>query len=271
MNAKMMLGLVAATGVFGSTAALADPPVNLLTNPGFEDFTGLFASPPLIDGGDPTTWGHWTAFERWQSVDGVSSGFPQGWTGDNFAQQDPDLNNQFTDFTDQLRQAFDPNTALYDNQIPVGSVLTVKFVHINENRDGTVIINGLQSNEQWSEFAPWPCGVPPLFPPPPATVCDTLFQADLPSTAAWTPFEGSFTVSGTYSAIAIAFEMGGSPHDPSVSATTNARGVDNVSITITAVPVCHKPGTPAERTQLLPPSALRGHLLHGDTLGACEP
>jgi hypothetical protein len=35
------------------------------------------------------------------------------------------------------------------------------------------------------------------------------------------------------------------------------------------VTICHKPGTPAEKTMDVPVSALRGHLGHGDTLGAC--
>lgn len=33
--------------------------------------------------------------------------------------------------------------------------------------------------------------------------------------------------------------------------------------------ICHKPGTPAEKTMTLPESALSGHLGHGDTMGAC--
>ena len=36
-----------------------------------------------------------------------------------------------------------------------------------------------------------------------------------------------------------------------------------------AVTICHKPGTPAEKTLTLPPSAVGGHLGHGDTEGAC--
>ena len=40
---------------------------------------------------------------------------------------------------------------------------------------------------------------------------------------------------------------------------------DSVKITI-----CHKPGTPAEKTKEVPLQAVDGHLLHGDTLGACE-
>src|SRR5918997_2409088 len=35
------------------------------------------------------------------------------------------------------------------------------------------------------------------------------------------------------------------------------------------VTICHKPGTPAEKTMDVPVSALRGHLGHGDTLGPC--
>ena len=39
---------------------------------------------------------------------------------------------------------------------------------------------------------------------------------------------------------------------------------------VAKVLVCHKPGTPAEKTLTLPTSALKGHLGHGDTEGACE-
>ena len=35
------------------------------------------------------------------------------------------------------------------------------------------------------------------------------------------------------------------------------------------VTICHKPGTPAEKTLTLPASALGGHLGHGDTMGPC--
>ena len=38
---------------------------------------------------------------------------------------------------------------------------------------------------------------------------------------------------------------------------------------VTKVEVCHKPGTPAEKTLWLPESAVPGHLGHGDVLGAC--
>jgi len=36
-----------------------------------------------------------------------------------------------------------------------------------------------------------------------------------------------------------------------------------------SVTICHKPGTPAEKTKTLPQSALNGHLGHGDTMGPC--
>ena len=35
-------------------------------------------------------------------------------------------------------------------------------------------------------------------------------------------------------------------------------------------PICHKPGTPAEKTLYLPESAIKGHLGHGDKSGKCE-
>jgi hypothetical protein len=35
------------------------------------------------------------------------------------------------------------------------------------------------------------------------------------------------------------------------------------------VTICHKPGTPAEKTLTIPQSALDGHLGHGDTMGPC--
>jgi hypothetical protein len=35
------------------------------------------------------------------------------------------------------------------------------------------------------------------------------------------------------------------------------------------VTICHKPGTPAQKTKTVPQPALSGHLGHGDTMGAC--
>lgn len=36
-----------------------------------------------------------------------------------------------------------------------------------------------------------------------------------------------------------------------------------------AVEICHKPGTPAERTLVVDDNAVPAHLAHGDFLGAC--
>jgi hypothetical protein len=36
------------------------------------------------------------------------------------------------------------------------------------------------------------------------------------------------------------------------------------------VTICHKPGSPAEKTKSVPASALSDHLGHGDTEGACK-
>ena len=35
------------------------------------------------------------------------------------------------------------------------------------------------------------------------------------------------------------------------------------------VTICHKPGTPAEKTKQVPEPAVKGHLGHGDHLGPC--
>jgi len=36
------------------------------------------------------------------------------------------------------------------------------------------------------------------------------------------------------------------------------------------VTICHKPGTPAQKTLVIPFQALAGHLGHGDTIGSCQ-
>ncbi len=46
-------------------------------------------------------------------------------------------------------------------------------------------------------------------------------------------------------------------------------GDDNDGSAGGSTTICHKPGTPAEKTKTVPESALGGHLGHGDTLGAC--
>ena len=36
------------------------------------------------------------------------------------------------------------------------------------------------------------------------------------------------------------------------------------------VTICHRPGTPAQKTLVIPQQALAGHLSHGDTVGTCQ-
>ena len=59
-----------------------------------------------------------------------------------------------------------------------------------------------------------------------------------------------------------------------VTVTPTSTVVPTVTVTPTDVPgtlvtICHRPGTPAEKTMTLPGSALSGHLGHGDTIGPC--
>lgn len=58
---------------------------------------------------------------------------------------------------------------------------------------------------------------------------------------------------------------------PTPSNTPTATGTPSSTRTAMAgrVEICHKPGTPAEKTMTLPRGAVEAHLGHGDTLGAC--
>jgi hypothetical protein len=55
----------------------------------------------------------------------------------------------------------------------------------------------------------------------------------------------------------------GSCGEPPPSTEPDSTGVAKVTI-------CHKPGTPAEKTMHVPVQALGGHLGHGDNLGTCD-
>lgn len=62
--------------------------------------------------------------------------------------------------------------------------------------------------------------------------------------------------------------------NPTVTATVTITATPTATVTLTVTPeafvtICHKPGTPAEQTKVIPNSALNGHLGHGDTMGAC--
>lgn len=46
--------------------------------------------------------------------------------------------------------------------------------------------------------------------------------------------------------------------------------VEFEKLTKTMITICHKPGTPAQKTMVIPIQALAGHLGHGDTIGPCQ-
>ena len=67
-------------------------------------------------------------------------------------------------------------------------------------------------------------------------------------------------------------------HGDTMGACTDLTPTATITLTVTpeitptvmmTVTLCHKPGTPAEKTLVLPLPALHGHLRHGDTPGAC--
>jgi hypothetical protein len=48
-------------------------------------------------------------------------------------------------------------------------------------------------------------------------------------------------------------------------------GIPSLPVTVNVnVAICHKPGTPAQKTLVIPDTALAGHLGHGDTRGPCR-
>ena len=53
---------------------------------------------------------------------------------------------------------------------------------------------------------------------------------------------------------------------PSELLCPDCDGDDDAEVKIA---ICHKPGTPAEKTLKVPTQALPGHLGHGDTIGSC--
>jgi len=54
-----------------------------------------------------------------------------------------------------------------------------------------------------------------------------------------------------------------------VTGLTLAATLDDAFAKKEKVTICHKPGTPAEKTKQVPESAVQGHLGHGDTRGEC--
>jgi len=54
------------------------------------------------------------------------------------------------------------------------------------------------------------------------------------------------------------------------STPSDPPGTAEPTATVDSVTICHKPGTPAEKTLAVPSAAVPGHIGHGDYLGACE-
>jgi hypothetical protein len=81
--------------------------------------------------------------------------------------------------------------------------------------------------------------------------------------------EGGHMVHGDYTGACLATATPVPPGTEEPTATPPAPPVPpggNDKVTI-----CHKPGTPAQKTKSVPASALNDHLGHGDTTGACSP
>lgn len=56
--------------------------------------------------------------------------------------------------------------------------------------------------------------------------------------------------------------------DPAIEPTSVPTDTEPITTTAT-ITLCHKPGTPAEKTLVLPAAAGPGHLRHGDYVGEC--
>jgi hypothetical protein len=211
-----MRGFVLPKTILAASAALAltlsPAHANLIVNPGFEDFTGKFPNTNIV-GGNAATYGLWFDRQVWASVNGATSGSPAGWSGNNFARQDPAQNDQ-TNTTDLLMQGFDATG------IAAGSALKLAFDYILSNptdaqSKGSVVVYGLSAGETWNFAAPFSC-----------VGCDTLLNQTLLASDVWTNFQILVPVMGNYDTIAVGFIFGGldSVNNP------NFRGIDNVSV-----------------------------------------
>ncbi len=236
---RVIVGVMTAVTLVLASTGPAGAAGNLLTNPGFESFTGIFTTNTPVAASNSATWNQWLAFERWQARLGTFTISPPGWTDNNFAIHDQNLNGQFSDFTDQIKQGI-AGTAVLPN-VPV----TVSFQYINTGPDntarpGTVEVYGLASGATWSQFAPWPCGG--------GGGCTLLYSASLPPKSSWTAFSGTFTPTATYAAVAIGLTFGG----PVGQSGSGLRGVDQVSLSQNQPPDCSDAS--ASPSSLWPPN-----------------
>jgi hypothetical protein len=206
-RATKIVGMIAAIAAAFGLARTAQ--AELIQNGGFEDFTGTVLNAPFV-AGNTSTYGVWIDRAVWRSVDGASSGSPAGYSGNNFALQNPASNNQ-TNTVDLLIQGFDA-TGL--------TALTLNFDYIFQaGLVSQLTVYGLDSGETWDKNAPFPCAG-----------CDELYSEDLADAAGWAPITRSIVLSRPFTAVAFGWTFGGT--------TEGIRGVDNVSVT--AVP---EPGT----------------------------
>jgi hypothetical protein len=213
--------------------ALAGPAhaQNLLTNPGFEDFTGPFDTSTDVAANTPATWDHWiTQYTSTQALLGSSTSFPPGWSDNNFAAQDAPT----SDLTDQIMQGIDGTSVVANKLVNV----ELKYINTgNGARAGLVQVFGLPAGTSWSRFAPWSC-----------VGCTLLFSMALNTTATWTTISGSFTPTTTYAAVAIGIQLGG----PTSIANSGFRAVDDVSLSQNQPPDCSS--ATASPSSLWPPN-----------------
>ena len=109
--------------------------------------------------------------------------------------------------------------------------------------------------------------LPILIPPSTVTRSWSLASAILTTADGYETFIGpspGSVVDAQGSVISSVIICGKASTDTTPSARAALMKQDEVTI-------CHKPGTPAQKTMSVPAPALRGHLRHGDYLGACTP
>lgn len=191
---------------------------------------------------NPATWDQWYGFQRWRSVAGAltrigtdtegdcsaagaqaGGQFPAGWSGDNFAQMNPDV----TDACDQRDKLVQAVSGAGLN----GLQLELSFLYINDN-------------PQTSTLLYWVCGltgsqtVPLFFSGPDcgksSSGAVTIASGALAESASWSKFStGPFTVNAAYTAVVVVIELGGRTYPaPGIAA-----GVDDVYLGPPAIPV----------------------------------
>jgi hypothetical protein len=189
---------------------------NLLNNGGFEDFTGQFTKDDFYADGANQNLYEWIDLVNFQSVNGASSGFPSGWTGNNFAQQDPGFNSQ-ADTTELLIQGWDGSLT------PAGCTLELDFdyIHTDPTRgdNRSVQIHGYFAGGKRDNNAPWTL-----------TNGELIDSWVLDNVSEWTPATFELLVPKDYVALSVSFIFGGGQADPVYEPPMGLRGIDDVSV-----------------------------------------